>query len=511
MGSLGGGPRDETPPTVVSDKTTANQQTNFSEEEIIITLDEWVKLDDAITRILISPPMSRPPEYKIKGKSVIIRFREGEELRDSATYSINFGEAIVDITEGNPLKDYVFVFSTGDKIDSLSIQGSVNDAFTGEPVEDATVMVYDSLQDSVIYTQKPFYATRTGEDGTFRINNMKGGTFKVVAVQDANLNYSYDPESEAIAFLDQDIVLGNDSVPNLQLVMSTEEADPLMERPDTSPWNQALLTYNRVPYEVSVSYSDSDGSLFIDQVDKTVQIWANSEDRSSWSLFFTDTIRDLVDTVILKRNPPPAKLEALTRKTRLVPSAHPADPFYFCFDRPLGRIDTSFFRAFTADSMPASIPSISILDSLPLCAVLSGPWQADSIYRLTALPGAFNDIYGLTTDTLELTIPIGSNERFGSIALNVMGLDSTTSYLLELLIKEKVQRTEYVTNQTSFSKTFSKLKPGTYQLRIIEDTNGNRRWDTGKYLSKIQPEKIISTDIEPLRANWDVEVQYEWQ
>jgi hypothetical protein len=109
-GQLVGGPKDETPPSVVSDKSTPNFQTNFADRSVIITMDEWVKLEDPYTQILISPPLEKRPDIKIKGRAVLVELHEEEVLRENATYAINFGEAIQDITENNPLKNYSFVF-----------------------------------------------------------------------------------------------------------------------------------------------------------------------------------------------------------------------------------------------------------------------------------------------------------------------------------------------------------------------------------------------------------------
>ncbi|MDH3652164.1 MAG: Ig-like domain-containing protein [Saprospiraceae bacterium] len=510
VANLPGGPKDETPPAIDEEKTTKNYQTNFTDREIIVTVDEWIKLDDPINRVLISPPLEKRADIKLKGKSVIVTFDEEEVLREDATYTINFGEAILDITEGNAMKNYAFVFSTGDKIDSLSIRGTLLDAFTDEPIEEATVMVYETTEDSIVFKEKPFYATRSAEDGSFTINNMKGGAFKIVAVKDENLNYLYDPTSETIAFLSNQLTVGSDSLPPITMRLSLEEPDPFIEDRDTSEWNKAIFTYNRIPHGVAVTYDNPDGSLFIDRKDKTVEIWADPTSRSAWNIYFTDTLQSVSDTFRLRRNGPKADVEKMKRLTRIAPSGHPNDPFYFCFDRPIHSFDTTYMRTYASDSSLAQLPRMRILDSLPMCLLLDENWRPDSTYRLTLLPGSLIDIFNLKNDTLALTMPIGNNERFGNIILNIDGLDSTYSYIIELLIKEKVQLGFSIGRVSQFKRTFSKLKPGTYQLRITEDTNNNGRWDPANYLKDVQPEKIISTDIEQLRANWDVDVNYKW-
>ena len=511
MANLPGGPKDETPPQIDKEKTSANFQTQFSDREITITLDEWVKLDDPINRILISPPLEKRADIDLKGKSVIVKFDDEEVLRENATYTINFGESILDITEGNSLDNYAFVFSTGDQIDSLSIHGKIIDAFTSEEMEDITVMVYESQEDSIVFKEKPFYATRSRKDGTFQINNMKEGHFKLVAIKDENLNYLYDPVSEALGSLTFPIKVSADSMAPYQIRMSTEAADPYIDRRDTNEWNLAQFTYNRIPYEIDISYHEPDGTLFIDRKEKNINVWADPSARSSWQIYFMDTLRNETDTFTLRRNVRKKDQVAnIGRLTRIAPSGHPDDPFYFCFDRPIRKIDTSFMVSLAADSSRAILPATVSIDSLPLCLRFEQKWQPDSTYRLTLLPGAITDYFGLTNDTLELSIPIGNVERFGNIELHISGLDSAHAYIIDLMLKEKEQLSFKVKNSTTFSKMLTKLKPGTYQLRITEDSNRNGRWDPINYLKGSPPEKIITTDIEQLRANWDVEVNYKW-
>ena len=509
MASLPGGPKDETAPSVVEEKTTANFQTNFNVDEIVITLDEWIKLDDPINRVLISPPLEKRADIRLKGRSVVVSFDEEETLRENATYTINFGESILDITEGNALKNYAFVFSTGPFLDSLSFRGQVIDGYTAEPIEEATILVYQNMEDSIVFKEKPFYATRSEKDGTFEINNMKSGYFKVVAIKDENLNYLYDPASESIGFVNDSLLIDGDTSQVIQILMSDEEPRPVIDRRDTSKWNTAEFTFNRIPYEIEVDYNDPDATLFFDRKEKQIIVWSIPE-RSNWQLYFKDTLTSQVDTFNLRRNTNNALADPLERLTRLVPTGHPSDPFYFCFNRPILAIDTNYMLTFLPDSSQGKLPQMRIVDSLPQCIAFETKWTPDSVYRIIMLPGSLTDIFEKNNDTLELTLPIGNIERFGNIQLRVEGLDTNRQYLIELVLKEKAQRSVILDGANGYSGTFTKLKPGSYQLRITEDANENGRWDPAKYLEQIQPERIISTDIEQLRANWDVEVNYKW-
>lgn len=192
-----GGPEDTDPPEIVSTKSTPNLQRRFEKQPIRLTFNEWVEVKDIGTQVIVSPPLEFSPDIDLKGKSVYFQFNEEERLRPDATYTINFGESVRDYTEGNPTPNLRFVFSTGDNLDSLSVSGKVEDAFTGEPIPGAMVLLYDQLADTIIRAERPFYFARTNEAGQFRIENVKGGQFRAFALIDNNFNYLYDLPGES--------------------------------------------------------------------------------------------------------------------------------------------------------------------------------------------------------------------------------------------------------------------------------------------------------------------------
>jgi hypothetical protein len=199
-----GGPRDTEPPKVV-ESNPPNFSTGFKGRSIVISFDEFVNITKLQQQLLISPPLDQRPELRIRGRSLIIRIEE--ELKPETTYSIFFGDGIVDLTEGNPLRNYNFVFSTGAIIDSMSLSGNMYHAFDLKPAESAFVMLYlidnDTLPlDSLPYLVKPYYITRTDKEGNFRLNNLRNDKFKVFGLADMNSNFIYDMSGEAIAFLD---------------------------------------------------------------------------------------------------------------------------------------------------------------------------------------------------------------------------------------------------------------------------------------------------------------------
>ena len=197
--SPSGGPKDETPPEVIKSTPPANS-VNFAGDRITLTFNEFVTLKEINTQLVISPPLNKTPEFTMRGKSMIMKF--DEPLLENTTYNFFFGDAIVDITEANPLSTYNFSLSTGPILDSLSIKGKLMDAFILQPVENAYVMLYDTIYDSVPYLQRPYYLSRTNKNGEFALNNLRDSKYLMFALSDINNNYLYDLPTEKIAFSD---------------------------------------------------------------------------------------------------------------------------------------------------------------------------------------------------------------------------------------------------------------------------------------------------------------------
>jgi len=197
-----GGPKDTQQP-VVLESTPENNSKNFKGKSIHITFDEFVTLNNPSNNVLISPPMVKKPTYRLSGKTLVIRFEE--PLRPNTTYSINFGNAIKDLHEGNIFNGYVFNFSTGESIDSLSLQGKVISASELTPKEGFFVGLYsddnDTLTlDSLPYLVKPNYITTTDKKGAFEFHGLADKEYLIFALNDNNSNLIFDLPNEEIAF-----------------------------------------------------------------------------------------------------------------------------------------------------------------------------------------------------------------------------------------------------------------------------------------------------------------------
>ena len=125
IGNPDGGPYDETPPRITGSHPE-NGATGVKNRKITIDFNEFIKIENAAEKVVVSPPQLEQPEIKVVGKKIQIELFDS--LRDNTTYSIDFADGIVDNNEGNPLGDYCFRFSTGDAIDTLEVSGYVLDA-----------------------------------------------------------------------------------------------------------------------------------------------------------------------------------------------------------------------------------------------------------------------------------------------------------------------------------------------------------------------------------------------
>ncbi len=237
-----GGPKDVQPPKAMK-CDPPNFSTYFHAKEIKIEFSEFIQLKDANNQITISPPWLPNTDFKLRGKSIVITFNDS--LRSNTTYSLNFGNSISDITENNVLRDYIYVFSTGSYVDSLSLEGQIIDALTLSPQKDVLAMLYvndnDTIPfDSLPYKVKPYYLTRTNENGEFRLINLSGASFKIFALKDLNSDLMYNLPDEKIAFSDS-LVKGFYSPP---VIADTIKKDSISLKDSLTihPENKSLIT-----------------------------------------------------------------------------------------------------------------------------------------------------------------------------------------------------------------------------------------------------------------------------
>jgi hypothetical protein len=569
-----GGIKDTDPPEVVS-SIPLNKSVMFNGRTLILTFNEFVKLEKAQQQILISPPPQTNPEFRLRGKSLIIRFEE--DLFPNTTYSVFFGDAIVDLTENNPLSGYTFVFSTGAVLDSMNLRGNIFNAFDLKPAENVFAMLYLPSQadtipaDSLPYLKKPYYVTRTDKNGKFRFNNLKNEQFKIFALSDMNSNFIYDMAGELIAFSDSlimpeftpepvaDSLITADSLEffeeeiDAELIAAKKSADSLLQvQADSLTFIRALrlamfqevdstqkllraeivrpgllrFAFRQAAYDVEINPLDTlPDSLNI------MPMFTRMGDTLLWyfkpgvadSIHLTVTkdtlIRDTLHISLIPRQA--AQARRLTKRdtaareylswTANIPNRklEIETPLHFSFDYPIVYLNPpdSAMMVINSDTLNIA-PTFSRLDSIGLKYQLDYSFEPGNQYNLTLPDSVFMGLNGHANDTMRLTFKIPPPEDYGNLLLDI-GIPEGKNFVIQLLgTKEIVLREFYISESSTLN--IRNLFPGKYRLKAIDDRNHNRRWDTGNYLKKIQPEAVyyFSKELE-IRANWDFEESWE--
>ena len=197
MGQPDGGWYDDDPPKVLG-ATPEDKATRVKAQKVTIFFDEYIKLQDATSKVIISPPQLETPEIKAAGKRIVVELKD--TLKENTTYTIDFSDAISDNNEGNPMGNYTYSFSTGERIDTFEVSGYVLDASNLEPVKGILVGLYDDLADSAFKTKPLMRVSRTDGSGHFVVKGIAPGTYRAYALQDADGDFRFTQKSEMIAF-----------------------------------------------------------------------------------------------------------------------------------------------------------------------------------------------------------------------------------------------------------------------------------------------------------------------
>lgn len=505
-GTPTGGDKDTTPPKVVR-TSPENYSTNFDGKEINIIFNEFIKLEKPQEQIIISPPMSPPPVISPLGsprKNITLKIRDS--LQKNTTYVVNFGTSIVDHNEGNPLSFYKYIFSTGSHIDSLSLSGKVEDARLKDPEKFVSVMLYEidkNFTDSLIYKKPPRYITNTLDSAGFQLTNLKEGRYQLVALKDNNNNYLYEPYVEKIGFVNEVVNIPTDTTYTLTLF---KERPPFqLERPKQLNRQKLLIGYRGKIKPDSLQFTPltkvpEDFEYRITRV----------PGKDSLHFWFKPQLK--TDTLRLAFAAPSKRDTLLTRLTELK-----ADSLILNIE-PSGTLDfreTVSFKS-TTPITAKNDELISVLNKDSVAVAFTSElkefentvrleFQKNEVetYKITALPGAFTDFFGVTNDTLQKTLRTRNYSDYGNITVNLKNVKSFPVIIQLTTEKGEVKAEKYLTSETRLR--FELMTPAKYMLRAIYDTNENGEWDTGDYLAKRQPEEIIYfPQILELRANWDV-------
>ncbi len=545
-----GGPKDTIPPVIVGiEPADGSTLVPVEKTKISFTFNEYVVVKDAQS-IYLSPPQEKRPKYRIKGKSLVVSFEE--PLDSNRTYTIDLTNAIADNNEGNMYPGYTIVFSTGEKIDSMFITGSVYDCNTLLPVKGATVMLYayggETTQlndttwvptDSLVFLRRPDAAVKTDDWGYFCLRNIADTTYLMYAVYEETANNMYDPDNDKVAFVDTVIRPKHvvaDSLIELQRFLMTDTLACLSRHSDfemnlfeETPSKQMILNYERLGERTAyvtfmAPYAQID-SLWIrgiphekiitqfNQTRDSLELWVNDPKELPDTLFLnidylktdsTGVLSPFVEEIKLskprqslaaKSTKKDIKKEDTTTVFTITADASTVEQYGIQVEFKYPLVESAFdslgFISINPKQQESKVSYTVTMDTLNLRKYTikpDSPFMQGYEYRFKVPHRKFMDINGFYNDSSEVKISLPSDEKLSSMSLALSGVKN--KYIVEMLNEKRDKTLRQYIIDTDCTLKFPYLSAGKYCIRFTEDINRNGLVDTGNILERKQPEKV---------------------
>ena len=580
-GTPDGGPYDETPPKFVRATPDPNSTGN-TRKKIAIEFDEFIKIENAAEKVIISPPQTEMPEVKASGKRVLVEFFD--TLRANTTYTIDFGDAIVDNNEGNPMGNFAYAFSTGETIDTMEVAGTVLNAQDLEPIKGIQVGLHKNLNDTA-FTKLPFdRISRTDSRGRFSIKGVAPGKYRIYALKDGNQNYLFDSKTEIIAYSDSLIIpsmepatrqdttwnaidtLKIDTVKTVHythfmpddIILRAFKEETTMQylaKSEREQLNRFSLYFSAkadtLPTVTGLDFDEKDAFIIESSLkNDTIRYWIKDTvlcERDTLTLqldyLYTDTLGNLVpkrDTLYMMNKLSKEKRLAMAKeemekkekemkkRRKKGDTLNVVETVFFkmnvdapssmdinrniciSFEEPVQSIDTAAIHVdVKVDTLWNEELFIFVSDSvIPRRYYILSDWKPGNEYRLRIDSTAIKSIYGLHTNKVENTVKIKTLEEYGTLYLNIKGVEGNAIVQLLNSSDAVVREQKLKENNTC---DFYFLQPNTkYYIRMYIDSNNNGKWDTGVYDKKIQPEEVYYfPKVWEMKANFEFEEDWD--
>lgn len=509
-GQPSGGEKDTDAPKLLK-AIPENYSTQFLRNEIRLYFDEYVTLKDITKQLVISPPLKYLPTIiPQSGASKFIKIKIKDTLQPNTTYSFNFGNSIVDNNESNPLPYFKYVFSTGNTIDSLQLKGNIKDALYQEIDQFVSVLLYEidsTYSDSVIYKKLPRYITNTLDSATtFKFENLKAGKYVLIALKEEDVNYKFNQKTDKIAFIKEEIILPTKQEYELKLFKEDTEYRALKPKHERK---------TRIKFRYEGAYNENINiklitkklpknyqSILLKNIDNdTLNYWFKPGLKLD-SLNFAVTHQTQKDTFRLKLRKKINSDSLTIKPSRDAFSFH--TNFGLIASTPILKIDDSKIKIINRDS--ATVKFTSTINKLTGLIEFHFKKEENEKYQIKIYPNAFTDFYNNTNDTLNYSALLPELSKLSNMRVTLKNMPKQ-AVIVQLLVSGKVKYEQFGKGKAIFD--FDKIHPAKYSLRVIFDANSNQKYDTGNYLKKRQPERIIYyPDKIEVRANWDVDQQF---
>ena len=421
-----GGPRDSIPPVLLK-ATPGDSTRNFTGNKITFTFDEFVDVQSIQENLVVSPSPRINPSVDFRLNTVTVKLKDS--LEPNTTYSINFGDAIKDYNEGNPLKGFTYTFSTGRYIDSLELTGKVILAENGKIDTTLTIMLHTSANDSAVIKERPRYVAKLDGNGNFIFKNLPPKTFYLYALKDEGGTRRYFSDKQLFAFADKLVILNGKTVPVTLYAYAVKQS-----------------TLPLVPSGINIGGNRKGGGI-------------TAENRLKYQTNLDNNQQDLLGTFIMT------------------------------FEQPLRLFNSTKIRLYTDSAFTQAAAYTFKKDTSNKKIQLTYDWKENSTYQIIMDKDFAQDSSGkklLKTDTL--TFKTKKLAEYGSLKLKFRNLDLSKHPVLLFVSSENILKSVPMTS-ADFSQTL--FLPGEYELRILYDDNNNGVWDPGQFFGKHKQPELV--------------------
>lgn len=502
-----GGKKDAFAPELLS-ASTPSGEINFNKKRVVFQFNEFIQLNNPLQQIVISPAMEILPDFEVSGKSLVMRLRD--TLKTNTTYTINFGNAVVDVHEQNPLSGFTYTFSTGNFIDSFKVSGRCFNSYTLTPGDEMLVGLYSSVayQDSFLYNRKPNYFTKSNTDGSFLIRNLPAGSFNLFAFKDANRNLKYDA-NEAIGFYPELIQTTDTINESLQIGCFFQEifkSNTLIDTISRYAGVYNFVFYNPTKVNIlnDINNEDYVFNKFGEKAFDTLLVFIS--DTSKSPVFSVNTV-DTSYSLSLKKSKNNRFQPFVCDIPRMVELN---DTLRMVFTNPLSdQLDTSLI-VLKEDTNQVKYSYIYKPEKGYIHVFY--PWKESTKYSILLKDSSLYDIYKQAQKKIISSWTSRNIKDYATLELNIIGVEDNQQYLLEIWSDDEKK----ILYQFNISKNsiirIGEILPGSVKIKVVFDKNKNGRWDNGDVFKKISPELIgyVKEKI-VLRAYWDLDLLIDLQ
>lgn len=506
VGAPVGGDKDTLAPKFMGsniDSLRINVPRNI--KELRIDFDEYINLKDINKNLIISPPIKKIKKIlpgSLATKFLLIQWED--TLQENTTYNFNFGNAIVDLNEGNAIPYYNYAFSTGPEIDNLYISGEVSDALgdkkTNSNAKESNYVVgLYQVKDTMDYRQKPYYITKVDPDSYFELNYLSPGKYRILAFDDENQNSIFDPGKEKVAFKKEVVELGNKSISGFNLKLFSSKGKSQYKEKKDIPGG-LLYLYEGNPDQVKLtSYTDKlqDYKVTHQPKSDSVYVWFDAVksnlgiDKNENLKFFSETPTKNDTIKSTYRYSPKQDLFTISRKgdTKITVD----NLFKISANLPVQKIDIDKWT-FVSDSVAQGFTAEIAKDN-PFQINFKGDLKPGKKYQLDIPKETVHSYYKDIEQSFRFNFETEKPENLGSLTLTLVNIPEH-QFWVQLLDTNSDVAYSKLTKEAKIQ--FINLKPGDYRFRILVDNNDNGVWDSSDFATE-----TLAEDVYLFRKNKD--------